>query len=284
MGANDLGLIYMNARYYLPQIGRFVSPDTMVPEPGNPQSYNRYAYVRNNPMNFTDPSGHMVSDGCDLDGCDLTQLERRQSILAYGKVLIGSRKDASDVDLLAQLMDFAALYNTTAQEWANDLTFAINSTTGRFTLVTALGKKGTLGFNDEGFNLVYQDRQNQVYHWWAYVNTTAQSGKSGKVLGVVGNVFHEFYDPTGVSREPGKAGNSWEDYALAENGLDFGMRLYTGAISPQTASDAMRVALTTDNRSSIVHWAMDVIPNSWLNPNIANRFYNGLREWMSGLP
>jgi RHS repeat-associated protein len=32
-GANDLGLIYMNARYYLPEIGRFISADTIVPEP-----------------------------------------------------------------------------------------------------------------------------------------------------------------------------------------------------------------------------------------------------------
>jgi len=43
-GVNDLGLIYMNARYYLPEVGRFVSPDSIVPEPGNPQSYNRYSY------------------------------------------------------------------------------------------------------------------------------------------------------------------------------------------------------------------------------------------------
>ena len=57
-GTNNLGLIYMNARYYMPEIGRFVSPDTIVPEPGNPQSFNRYSYTRNNPMNFTDPSGH----------------------------------------------------------------------------------------------------------------------------------------------------------------------------------------------------------------------------------
>jgi RHS repeat-associated protein len=40
-GNDNLGLIYMNARYYLPEVGRFISPDTIVPEPGNPQSYNR---------------------------------------------------------------------------------------------------------------------------------------------------------------------------------------------------------------------------------------------------
>jgi hypothetical protein len=32
----------MNARYYVPEVGRFASPDTLVPDPGNPQSYNRY--------------------------------------------------------------------------------------------------------------------------------------------------------------------------------------------------------------------------------------------------
>ncbi|HRO24944.1 MAG TPA: RHS repeat-associated core domain-containing protein [Promineifilum sp.] len=57
-GTNDLDLIYMNARYYMPQVGRFISPDTIVPEPGNPQSFNRYSYVNNNPTNFTDPTGH----------------------------------------------------------------------------------------------------------------------------------------------------------------------------------------------------------------------------------
>jgi hypothetical protein len=53
----------MNARYYLPQIGRFVSPDSIVPDPANPQSFNRYAYVRNNPINLSDPTGHMECSG-----------------------------------------------------------------------------------------------------------------------------------------------------------------------------------------------------------------------------
>lgn len=66
-GANDLDLIYMNARYYLPEVGRFISPDSIVPNSSNPQSFNRYSYVRNNPLNFTDPMGHRecgASDDC----------------------------------------------------------------------------------------------------------------------------------------------------------------------------------------------------------------------------
>lgn len=35
-----------------------MSPDTIVPNPANPQSFNRYSYVRNNPVNLTDPTGH----------------------------------------------------------------------------------------------------------------------------------------------------------------------------------------------------------------------------------
>jgi RHS repeat-associated protein len=55
---NEVGLIYMGARYYDPMTGRFISPDTIVPDPANPQSLNRYAYCMNNPVAYVDPSGH----------------------------------------------------------------------------------------------------------------------------------------------------------------------------------------------------------------------------------
>ena len=55
---DDLGLIYYNARYYIPGIARFASADTLVPNPANPNSFNRYAYVGNNPIMGTDPDGH----------------------------------------------------------------------------------------------------------------------------------------------------------------------------------------------------------------------------------
>jgi RHS repeat-associated protein len=53
-----LGLYFYQARWYDAVIGRFLSPDTIVPAPGDPQSLNRYAYVLNNPLRYTDPTGH----------------------------------------------------------------------------------------------------------------------------------------------------------------------------------------------------------------------------------
>ncbi|RMG69629.1 MAG: RHS repeat-associated core domain-containing protein, partial [Chloroflexi bacterium] len=54
----DIGLYYYNGRYYAPTLARFLSPDTIVPDPANPQSFNRYSYVLNSPLILTDPTGH----------------------------------------------------------------------------------------------------------------------------------------------------------------------------------------------------------------------------------
>jgi RHS repeat-associated protein len=53
------GLMYYNARYYDPELGHFISPDTLVPDPTNLLDYNRYMYTRGNPMKYTDPTGHI---------------------------------------------------------------------------------------------------------------------------------------------------------------------------------------------------------------------------------
>ena len=51
-------LINMNGRVYDPWLGRMLSPDPIVQEPGNSQNYNSYSYVLNNPLKYTDPSGY----------------------------------------------------------------------------------------------------------------------------------------------------------------------------------------------------------------------------------
>jgi len=56
---DDLGLYNYNARLYDPVLGRFISPDRLIPDPSDPQSLNRYTYCLNNPLIYTDPSGEI---------------------------------------------------------------------------------------------------------------------------------------------------------------------------------------------------------------------------------
>jgi RHS repeat-associated protein len=66
---SESGLDYASARHYSSSLGRFLSPDPVSGSPGNPQTWNRYAYVYNNPLNATDPSG-MCSEEDGFSGCD----------------------------------------------------------------------------------------------------------------------------------------------------------------------------------------------------------------------
>ena len=55
--------MYYNARYYDPALGTFISPDSMVPGPGQVINYNRFLYARGNPLKYTDPTGHSSALG-----------------------------------------------------------------------------------------------------------------------------------------------------------------------------------------------------------------------------
>jgi len=57
---SGFGLYFYNARWYDSALGRFVQADTIIPQPGSPQGWDRYAYANNNPLSYTDPSGHLT--------------------------------------------------------------------------------------------------------------------------------------------------------------------------------------------------------------------------------
>jgi RHS repeat-associated protein len=61
---SSTGLNYLNARYYDPGMGRFVSPDPLF-DVARPQTINPYAYGLNNPTAFADPSG-LIPDACTM--------------------------------------------------------------------------------------------------------------------------------------------------------------------------------------------------------------------------
>jgi RHS repeat-associated protein len=72
---DNLNLTHMNGRVYDQAVGRFLSADPIVQAPGFTQSFNRYSYVLNNPLSYTDPSGftstsldEIIKEFC-RDGC-----------------------------------------------------------------------------------------------------------------------------------------------------------------------------------------------------------------------
>jgi RHS repeat-associated protein len=55
---DELGFYNYGARLYDPVLGKFLSPDSIVQAPDDPQTLNRCSYARNNPIIYTDPSGN----------------------------------------------------------------------------------------------------------------------------------------------------------------------------------------------------------------------------------
>jgi RHS repeat-associated protein len=73
------GLVYMLARYYDPQSGRFLSTDPVEPDPQAGTNFNRYAYADDNPYSKYDPNGReaaCVSLNVDCFGNDPDQQAR----------------------------------------------------------------------------------------------------------------------------------------------------------------------------------------------------------------
>ncbi|MEY8252308.1 MAG: RHS repeat-associated core domain-containing protein, partial [Colwellia sp.] len=75
---DSMGLIHMNGRVYDPILARFISADPVVQAPDDMQSYNRYSYVRNNPLAYTDPTGYswLRDKGRQFDKWQRSESER----------------------------------------------------------------------------------------------------------------------------------------------------------------------------------------------------------------
>ncbi|XXY17780.1 RHS repeat-associated core domain-containing protein [Sorangium sp. So ce216] len=72
---DELGLVNMRGRMYDPVIGRFLTPDPLVPNPLFGQSFNPYTYVFNNPLAYVDPSGFQEAPADDQDGSQQPAVE-----------------------------------------------------------------------------------------------------------------------------------------------------------------------------------------------------------------
>ncbi|WP_368881660.1 RHS repeat-associated core domain-containing protein [Shewanella algae] len=99
----DLGLTYMQARYYDPLIGRFYANDPVGWTPSNPvMSFNRYLYVNNNPYKYTDPSGQILESIWDVASLSI-------GITSLGSNLSKGNWGAAALDTLGVIADGTAL-------------------------------------------------------------------------------------------------------------------------------------------------------------------------------
>jgi hypothetical protein len=81
--------MYYNARWYDPVLGRFAQVDSIIPQNQGVQAWDRYAYVNNNPVRYTDPSGHCIG----LITCFLTAVGALPDYQGIANVVLWTKTD-----------------------------------------------------------------------------------------------------------------------------------------------------------------------------------------------
>ncbi len=106
------GIYFFQARWFDPTLGRFMSPDTIVPtSTQGTQAWDRYAFVNNNPVRYTDPTGHTAEGqdgGCDPDDYACQNSTNSESyyhdqLSNYGWTLEGSSWSLAELKILYQV-------------------------------------------------------------------------------------------------------------------------------------------------------------------------------------
>ena len=121
----SIGLYWYGSRAYDQSLGRFVCPDSIVPSPGNPQSLNRYCLHLQQPVRYTDPSGH--SSGT-WDGKGVVVYDNPSYLSAQDRQALYEHNTAASN---AGLMHISLLQITLLHRCAHSWTVAICSA-GRY--------------------------------------------------------------------------------------------------------------------------------------------------------
>jgi RHS repeat-associated protein len=104
---SGIGLYYYGARWYDPYLNRWIQPDDIILDIDNPQDLDRFAYIRNNPTRYIDPSGHSISlPPVNIDPCRLNP-EFCQAILNDDYTLQNQENNNDNTGSTDQGLDFA---------------------------------------------------------------------------------------------------------------------------------------------------------------------------------
>jgi RHS repeat-associated protein len=139
----ESGNDYFGARYYASSMGRFMSPDKAVDQhPANPQSWNLYSYVRNNPLSLVDPSGNYVCNDTTMSSADCDMFENYLNRLRDQAEHVADAKGYGSEEY-QDLQRSIDAYGGEGE--ANGVTVAVNAT-GGYAGTTDSGS-GNMGFS-----------------------------------------------------------------------------------------------------------------------------------------
>ena len=98
------GLYNYDARLYDPVIGRFVSADSFIEDFFIPQTLNRYSYVRNNALRYTDPTGHETT-GEFLERKGVEAAASGSNVAAYGWAFVDTAWSFFGMESVSKVTD-----------------------------------------------------------------------------------------------------------------------------------------------------------------------------------
>ncbi len=176
-------LINMNGRLYDPYIGRMLSPDNYVQNSSSTQNFNRYSYVLNNPLKYTDPSGEVLEEffGSMFKSKRIPQPSK--SNYAQGDALLNTyAQNAATVQTVMFTIATGGLY--AGLPFANTLAIVSGSSWGSFVGYSYTGGQSDIvvSFGAGSYNF----SQGEFGYLFKQGNNTMEN--IGYVLGALANV------------------------------------------------------------------------------------------------
>jgi RHS repeat-associated protein len=184
----EVGLYYYGARFYDAYLSQWIQPDSIIPDPYTSADWNRYSYVRYNPLKYVDPSGHFCYDSesnefSDGDCFD----EMQQELLDYFIEQLESG-DYTDLELAGNLINKALELNSDpviALRAASEI--VRESTPNHFGWSYEAGSKfyyrdhTDVQFDDSGFgDLADTETANQIAHTIGIAYIAAYQERAGQ--------------------------------------------------------------------------------------------------------
>nr|VFJ66174.1 MAG: RHS repeat-associated core domain-containing protein [Candidatus Kentron sp. DK] len=283
---DEMGLIHMNGRVYDPGLGRFLSADPNIQSPYSSQSYNRYSYVLNNPLKYTDPSGFFF-----------------KSLFKAVKKIFKSTIVRTVVAIAA-----AAIVGPAAMAWAGGglagavvggaaAGFAVGGIStgtwkGAFQGAVLGGLSGGVAFGI-GHSSIFEGVRNSFGGWGTHVAHGLARGAMGAArggrfgAGFASGFFGSAAPVGGIDNMMGRtiAASVLGGTASVLGGGKFGNGAITGVFAHLFSGNALR---RPDNvgGSRFFRNALDVVGKIWALPNtIAGMIYGGVGHiagWIMG--